>query len=77
MTIETKYNIGDKVWIIFRNKARCEIINNIRTISGLRIFDECGKMVDVEIKIEYCFLDDEWVSEENCFPTKEELLKSL
>ena len=77
MTIETKYNIGDDVWIIFRNKARCKTINNIRAIGGLRIFDECGKIVDVEMKIEYCFLNDEWVSEENCFPTKEELLKSL
>ena len=77
MTIETKYNIGDEVWTIFRNKIQCKAINNIRAFGNLRITDECGKIVDVRIKIEYCFLNDEWVSEESCFPTKEELLKSL
>ena len=54
-----------------------QIINNIRAFGNLRITDECGNIVDVRIKIEYCFLNDEWVDEENCFPTKEELLKSL
>lgn len=77
MTIETKYNIGDEVWGIFRNKAKCKTINNIRTFGDLRITDECGRIFDVKIKIEYLFLNDEWVGEESLYPTKEELLKSL
>lgn len=77
MTIETKYNIGQEVWTIFRNKAQCATINNIRVWGNTRLMDDCGNMVDVRIKIEYCFLNDEWVDEESCFPTKEELLKSL
>ena len=77
MTIETKYNIGDKVWVILRNKAECVKINNVRITGDLRINDDYGNIVDVLMRVEYCFLNDEWVKEENCFPTKEELLKSL
>lgn len=77
MTIETKYNIGDEVWVISDNKAQCLTITKIRTISHGRVFDEYYTIVDASMHIEYCFSNDEWVKEKYCFPTKEELLKSL
>ena len=69
MTIETKYNIGDKVWYINWNQ---EIVNEsvtyIRT-SSARGFNY--------IDIEYGFGNADWKKERHLFDTKEELLKSL
>jgi hypothetical protein len=77
MTIETKYNPGDKVWVIFENKAQCMIIEGVTVSTINRTFDESGKLISYRIGIKYYLGDGEWVNNINCFPTKEDLIKSL
>ena len=77
MTIETKYNIGDKVWGILGNKVQCTTITNIRVSNDSCFTNEYGEMVGTEMNIQYYLLCNAWVDEENLFSTKEELLKSL
>lgn len=72
MTIETKYNIGDEVWgewymeiVKFKVKGICIIVvGNITSI-----------LYDLEDTQDYT--NDARITEEDLFPTKEELLKSL
>jgi hypothetical protein len=70
MTIETKYNIGDEVWLLYNNKAvssrifRIEVKVDLR-LSARIIYYLSGSNID-----EFC-------SEDKLFRTKEELLKSL
>ena len=70
MTIETKYNIGDEVW--FQDEK--QPVNN--EILGIEIETYKHKQL-----IKYLFVHDGWflftVCEDDLFPTKEELLKSL
>lgn len=65
MTIETKYNIGDDVWLMYRNKV----------FSG-RIIGIFLKPNVISYKI-VSIIKGMWFSESKLFPTKEELLKSL
>ena len=65
MTIETKYNIGDEVWFMYRNKI----------FSG-RIVGIFIKSNGISYKI-VSIIKGMWFSESKLFPTKEELLKSL
>lgn len=64
MTIETKYNIGDEVWV--------------KTYSG-NVY--CNRITGIHIKqdglIAYSLLNFADRTENELFPTKEELLKSL
>lgn len=64
MTIETKYNIGDEVWL--------------KTYSG-NLF--CDTIIEIHIiqdgLIVYSLLNFADRAEDELFPTKEELLKSL
>ena len=74
MKIETKYNIGDKVFFINHYKEIAqEKINNI-DISVIRAFLAFGNRSTVNVKY---FVGSEVIDEEKCFKTKEELLKSL
>lgn len=78
MTIETKYNIGDEVWFMFRNKA---IHTNIVSIKiKVKNYTQCG-MIRMEIGTAYeaftPYDDILEIAESLLFPTKEELLKSL
>ena len=69
MTIETKYNIGDEVWIT----------NNSQPIQ-VQILQITVKKRGEHITIEYMIDNDEVITrryEQDLFPTKEELLKSL
>ncbi len=71
MTIETKYNIGDKVWV-------CDTDKHIYVgkISKTRIYLlEDGAYVDCL----FCSPSgwNCWIAERALFPTKEELLNSL
>lgn len=71
MTIETKYNIGDEVWVIEDDKPRCKRVKEI----NIQVGDCFSKSNEVEIDYTfgiYCIRAEERVS-----PTKEELLKSL
>ena len=66
MTIETKYNIGDEVWVMSDNRpTMLKIIRIVVTCDGLK----------TEILYRTSF--GKYLFEQECFPTKEELLKSL
>lgn len=71
MRIETKYNIGDKVWFVSKGKAVKDVVDMIHIHIGI---DE---------NIAYSFNSRrelglfETIEESSIFHTKEELLKSL
>lgn len=71
MTITTKYNIGDKVWIAFSGTPEEVEITGIKyTLRG--IFLTCkyyDKYKGFESEVE--------IPEELLYPTKEKLLKTL
>lgn len=74
MKIETKYNIGDVVWILENNKAREVEIDRI-AIHAL-------KNGTINVRYEFIIQRDDYRDcfdrkEENIFLTKEELLASL
>lgn len=65
MTIETKYNIGDEVWVMYNGKPHLWKIDKILT--G---FSKYAWHIQYRFSCLY-------FHEHECFPTKEELLKSL
>lgn len=85
MEIRTKYNIGDKVWIIYAKNGvfgclQCRISDieikttekRTRITYGLTVPQEdCDDIIRCEYEIEDRY------EERFVFPTKEELLKSL
>ena len=77
MTIETKYNIGDEVWVIAENKVQRLWIKEVTASANNATRSEDGKLKVLEFRIVYHFENGEQVSESKCIPTKEELLKSL
>ena len=66
MTIETKYNIGDKVWYAIGKQMFDGKILAIHILKNNII------MYIVRFSVTHCTF-----SEDDLFPTKEELLKSL
>lgn len=69
MTIETKYNIGDEVW--YRGYHNC-ISKGVVTTITIQIEDtQINIFYSVNGKLAKAY------SECMCFPTKEDLLKSL
>lgn len=71
MTIETKYNIGDKVWCNPFGTIHQAII-----VASYVYFDAFSTLTSYTVRI----IDDEIhynFFERHLFPTKEELLKSL
>ncbi|MEE1303843.1 MAG: hypothetical protein U0K68_01630 [Agathobacter sp.] len=76
MTIKTKYNIGDKVWLMWYNKPIQARIMKIKT-NTIEVSKFCIRTFK-ETTIEYIIeMDSAVMSEDRLFPTKEELLKSL
>lgn len=82
MAIETKYNIGDEVWVMYNNKPTCLTIaamdirlhqKQLWVIYYVEPYEiDPLKMSNVEyIPYNRAFY------EKDVFPTKEELLKSL
>lgn len=71
MTIETKYRPGDKVWLIFDNRAQCMRIEGVMLNTLGEIFDESGKLVSYRVRIKYYLGGGNWVNDDNCFHTKE------
>lgn len=64
----TKFNIGDKVWLISDNQA-------VRSdITRIIISSDSPESCEVEYSLHY---RDTEIPEEQLFSTKEELLKSL
>ena len=73
MTIETRYNIGDRVWFMHDNKVKNEIIIKIDAVI-LKDMNCTG----VHKSITYSLFNySRCYAEDKLFPTKEELLKSL
>lgn len=77
MTIETKYNIGQQVWVkenYGKNIIQCEV-QDLRATSAF-----LDPTPTIEYSLRYCVegkLKLLHRLEEDVFPTKEELLKSL
>lgn len=66
MKIETKHNIGDEVWFMHKGKPIC------KKVTSLTVYTHNKLVIEYFFEIPFIF-----VREENVFPTKEELLKSL
>lgn len=78
MTIETKYNIGDRVWAIVENRVQYLCIQDFAIETSNVVFNDKCEFVSCGLREQYYLGDCEWAAEEDmCFPTKEELLKSL
>ena len=74
MTIETKYNIGDEVWLMHENMAiTAEILEIDISVLNTKYRGLC---TDVFFKVKAPYFTRE-IYESHLFPTKEELLKSL
>lgn len=70
MIIETKYNIGDEVWFQ----------DNGQPLNREIVIIEPHVYKDIQLIKYYLYFDDGWLAdfyEQDLFPTKEELLKSL
>ena len=77
MTIETKYNIGQAVWVIMNNKAQHLRIEAIKVSIEKAMITEDGVFSISEYKTSYSVGYSNWYKECDVFLTKEELLKSL
>lgn len=83
MIIETKYNIGDEVWLIDANKCTSGKIVGIRHTYGIghrygQLYtgkESVRIQYSIEISNRIFYAID--IEENRLFPTKEELLKSL
>jgi hypothetical protein len=69
MTIETKYNIGDEVWVYYNMMPEKKIITHINLY--------CRKRGTLQTEIRYVLNNAISVQERALYLTKEELLKSL
>lgn len=77
MTIETKYNIGDEVWVIAENEVQRLIIDGIRVEGcSLKVEDSVCPFFS-RLTIYYYFDGVGYIPEHKCFHAKEELIKSL
>lgn len=67
MTIETKYNIGDEVWVYYNMKP------TKMTITHINFY--CRKREKIKTEIRYVLDNSISFDERVLFPTKEELWK--
>lgn len=74
MTIETKYNIGDEVWLMYENRAITARIIEMDVEIRVNIMSDASVNCYYKIK---CPLFTRKIHESLIFLTKEELLKSL
>ena len=73
MTIETKYNIGDRVFFLYKGKVRSGIISSFIVISSYKN----RKVETLNTSITY-IIDHEYErDEEELFLSKEELINNL
>lgn len=77
MTISTKFNIGDRVWFIAKNRLINDRIIAINTFTDRPVEELDGTVYETRTSIEYMFVQYDNVNEYYCFKTKEELLKFL
>ena len=74
MKIETKYSIGDEVWVRPTNYIEKGIIYAIDVSARMEYGIITRKCVSYDVKIGYLLFV---IYEHGIFPTKEELLKTL
>jgi hypothetical protein len=79
MEIKTKYNIGDKVWIMHNNQIYHTAVEEIKTHSqfGYYSFDEPSTYTKTEYRLNGVF--DKWFDENEgvIFDSEEVLIKHL
>jgi len=73
MTIETKFNLKDKVWFIHDGKAKESLVHDIEGRARLdkvniQYFVNIGTEADHKYKI---------IEEKDCFASREDLIASL
>lgn len=68
LMVKTKFDIGDKVWFISDNRVLS------LDITGARVCVESTENCKVEYTLHF---DSSWVSEDNLFISKKELIESL
>ena len=81
MTIKTKYNIGDEVWFMADNKVYKGIVYGFACEQGCHYIKD-GEPRCVYTIVDYIVSIDQGghtskMFDQDLFPTKEELLKSL
>lgn len=83
MTIETKYNVGQEVWIVFCNNGVAGIVKCSVTDIEIKQFKSraiikysLDAITEVQSDVVKYEIPDKYY-EDYVFPTKEELLKSL
>jgi hypothetical protein len=74
MTIDTKYKIGDEVWVRPTNYIEKGIIESIDVSARMEYGIITRKCVSYDVKIDNCLFT---FYEHGLFPTKEELLNNL
>ena len=74
MTIDTKYKIGDEVWVRPTNYIEKGIIESIEVSARMEYGIITRKCISYGVKIDNCLFV---FYEHGLFSTKEELLKSL
>ena len=74
MVIETKYNIGDEVWVVKGGRARVGHIQSLCFHQFLCVGDVHTR-ISYDVSSEGDFLYH--INEIDLFPTKEDLIKSL
>lgn len=72
MTIETKYNIGDEVWVEWFTTPTKRVVESLLFVKDTEIEKIMYSVVNPDDRREFYDAD-----ESELFPTKEELLKSL
>lgn len=89
MTIETKHNIGDEVWVMYENKPTRLTIGGInisvskgrleldRARAVIMYYMEPFEMNPIKMSDAVYIPYNRIYNENDVFPTKEELLKSL
>ena len=77
MTISTKFNIGDRVWFIAKNRLINDRIIAINTFTDRPVEELDGTVYKTRTSIEYMLVQYDNVNEYYCFKTEEELLKFL
>ena len=74
MKIETKYNIGDEVWLMYENKAITAQVVTMNVEISDSIMGYVSANCYCKIKCPYFTRE---IHDSHIFHTKEELLKSL
>ncbi len=74
MTIKTKFNEGDRVWLIHKNTPTQKTIRSIVVATGGRLVGVPSPLIRYDFREHDCKGE---FPEKELYPTKDKLLKSL